>query len=294
MATYKQLSAFINVAMSNTFAEAAEKVHLSQPALSTSIKTLESQLGGRLFSRTTRRVQLSREGAEFLPIATRLLQDWDNAVHDMQGLFAMKKGNLTIAAMPSFSISLLPKILQEFHENWADIKISVVDIVMEAVIASVQEGRAEIGFTFETDQLDGLTLQPILNNKFIAVVHRQHRLASYPEVDWKTLSQFDFVAMNRGSNMRKWIEKFVADNQLHLSIVAEANQLATLGEFVKCKLGVTVVPGVCETQFSNNGLTCIPIGEGNLEKNIVMIKQSRKDLSVPAQAMWDQVTNYYL
>lgn len=289
MVTYKQLSAFINVAKSNTFAEAAEKVHLSQPALSTSIKTLESILGGKLFSRTTRKVQLSQEGAEFLPIALRLIQDWDNAVGDMQSLFAMQRGNLTVAAMPSFSISLLPEIVKAFHVNWRDIKISVIDIVMESVISSVQQGRAEIGFTFETDQLDGLTFQPIIKNKFIAVVHQDHQLSNYQEVDWTTLSRFEFVAMNRGSNMRNWIEQFVADNAITLSIVAEANQLATLGEFVKCDLGISVVPGICETQFSTGGLKCIPIIKANIEKNIGMIRQTRKALSMPAQAMWDQV-----
>lgn len=289
MVTYKQISAFINVAKSNTFAEAAEKVHLSQPALSTSIKTLETNLGGRLFSRTTRKVQLSQEGAEFLPIALRLIQDWDNAVSDMQSLFAMQRGNLTVAAMPSFSISLLPKILKKFHMNWSGIKISVIDIVMESVINSVQQGRAEIGFTFETDQLDGLTFQPLIKNKFIAVVHHDHQISKYQEVDWGTLSRFDFVAMNRGSNMRNWIDQFVSENGITLSIVTEANQLATLGEFVKCDLGISVVPGICETQFSNSGLRCIPIVNGNIEKNIGMIRQSRKALSVPAQAMWDQV-----
>ena len=291
MVTYKQLSAFINVAKSNTFAEAAEKVHLSQPALSTSIKTLETTLGGRLFSRTTRKVQLSQEGAEFFPIALRLLQDWDNAVGDMKSLFAMQRGNLTIAAMPSFSISLLPKIIKKFHLKWNAIKISVIDIVMESVISSVQQGRAEIGFTFETEQLDGLTFQPIIKNKFIAVVHPEHSISKHPEVDWNTLSRFDFVAMNRGSNMRNWIDQFVSENSIALSVVAEANQLATLGEFVKCDLGVSVVPGICEAQFSNSGLTCIPIVNGNIEKNIGMIRQSRKALSVPAQALWDQVNN---
>ena len=71
--SYRQLQAFVQVAQSSTFAEAAQKMCLSQPALSSAIKKMEEQVGGALFSRTTRKVQLSPEGQDFLPTAIRLM-----------------------------------------------------------------------------------------------------------------------------------------------------------------------------------------------------------------------------
>ena len=65
--SYRQLQAFLQVAQSATFAEAAQKMFLSQPALSSAIKKMEEQVGGPLFSRTTRKVQLTPEGQDFLP-----------------------------------------------------------------------------------------------------------------------------------------------------------------------------------------------------------------------------------
>ncbi|WJG11005.1 LysR family transcriptional regulator [Aliiglaciecola sp. LCG003] len=289
MLSYKQLQAFITLAQSTTFAEAAEKIHLSQPALSSAIKKLEQFLGGNLFSRTTRKVQLTHEGREFLPVALRLSHDWESAIADMQDLFAMQRGKLTIAAMPSFASSVLPAMLKTFHQRWSDINISVRDVVMEEVIRLVREGRAELGFTFEAEQLEGLDFHSLMSNEFVAVMSSSHPLSAHKQVVWQQISQFPIVAMNRGSSIRKWIEQFTELNQIKLNIVAEANQLATLGEFVKHELGISVVPGICEAQFSSNDLVCLPISDGNLKKNIGIIRASRKSLSVPAQALWDSL-----
>ena len=289
MVSYKQLTAFISVAQSSTFAEAADKVHLSQPALSSSIKKLESQLGGLLFSRSTRKVQLSHEGAEFLPVAIRLINDWDSAIGDMQNLFAMQRGKLTIAAMPSFANTLLPAILNRFAKQWSGVNLCVLDVVMEAVIQSVLEGRAELGFTFEADQLSGLEFFPLMTDKFVVVTSADHSLSKVESVTWQQLANVNFVAMNRGSTVRRWIDEYTMANHIQLRIVAEANQLSTLGEFVRHGMGVSIVPGICESQFTSNGLHCIALKNGGFERNIGIIKTSRKSLSVPAQALWDSV-----
>ncbi len=289
MVSYKQLSAFVSVAQSATFAEAAEKVYLSQPALSSAIKKLEGQLGGQLFSRSTRKVTLSHEGREFLPVAIRLLNDWNDAVEDIQNLFAMRRGRMTLAAMPSFASSMLPKAIKRFLNHYPRVNITVMDVVMESVIQQVRDGRAEIGFTFENETLDGLDFQPLLENRFVAVMPAQHPLAHLEKVSWQQLSNCEFVAMNRGSSIREWIEQHLKVQSIDLKVVCEANQLSTLGEFVKQGLGVSVVPGICQTQFQANGLCCIELEDGRLTKQIGMIRASRHSLSVPAQAFWRQL-----
>lgn len=283
----RQMAAFISVAQSSTFAEAAEKMHLSQPALSSAIKKLEQTLGGQLFSRSTRKVQLSHEGAEFYPLAKRLLQDWNDATTDIQNLFAMRRGRLMIAAMPSFANSLLPMLLKQFRDKWPEINLNIEDVVMESVIEKVHQSRAEIGFTFEPEHHEGLEFVAMMKDDFIAVLAPDHRLTKSPSVSWQMMSPFPFVAMNRGSAIRNWMEEFAHQRGIQLSIVAQANQLSTLGECVKNHLGISVVPGICRAQFSRAGLICMPIEGENLSKNIGMIKATRKALSVPAQALWD-------
>jgi LysR family carnitine catabolism transcriptional activator len=125
MVSYKNMRAFIEVAQSATFAEASKRLFLSQPALSTAIKNMETQLGGKLFTRTTRRIQLTPEGINFLPKAKRVLADYDAALEDVRNLFKVQQGSLTVSAMPSFAEGQLAQLLQGFVAQNANVNIRI-------------------------------------------------------------------------------------------------------------------------------------------------------------------------
>jgi LysR family carnitine catabolism transcriptional activator len=289
--SFRQLQIFVCIAQSHTFAQAAEKMCLSQPALSSAIKKMESQLGGLLFSRTTRKVELSPEGRQFLPVAVRLIDDWQDAFSDLHNLFSLGQGKLSIAAMPSFAAGLLPGILQQFKTEFPNIKLSVTDVVMESVIKDVQAGRAEIGFSFEHEKMDGLEFHPILTDNFIAVLPISHPLSENKVLSWSQIALYPFVAMNKGSAIRQWIDSFMQINNLSLDIVVEASQLATLGQFVKHDLGVSVVPALCEEQMLNKDLVCLKIHQSGLNKRVGIIRQKNGNLSSVATSFWNWTVN---
>jgi LysR family carnitine catabolism transcriptional activator len=284
--SFRQLQIFVCIAQSATFAQAAEKMCLSQPALSSAIKKMESQLGGLLFSRTTRKVELSPEGRQFLPVAERLIGDWQEAFSDLHNLFSLGRGKLSIAAMPSFAAGLLPGILQQFKTEFPNIKLSVADVVMESVIKDVQAGRAEIGFSFEHEKMDALEFHPILTDNFIAVLPINHPLSENKVLSWSQIALYPFVAMNKGSAIRQWIDSFMELNHLSLNIVVEASQLATLGQFVKHDLGVSVVPALCKEQMLSKDLVCLKIHQSGLSKRVGIIKQKNGNLSQVAASFW--------
>jgi LysR family carnitine catabolism transcriptional activator len=289
--SYRQLQIFVSIGQSPTFAQAAEKMCLSQPALSSAIKKMESQLGGLLFSRTTRKVELSPEGRQFLPVAERLIADWQEAFSDLHNLFSLGRGKLSIAAMPSFAAGLLPGILQQFKTEFPNIKLSVADVVMESVIKDVQAGRAEIGFSFEHEKMDGLEFHPILTDNFIAVLPANHPLSKHQMLSWSQIAMYPFVAMNKGSAMRQWIDSFVKIHHLSLNIVVEASQLATLGQFVKHELGVSVVPALCQEQMLSKNLVCLKIYQSGLSKRVGIIRQKNGNLSTVAASFWKWAVN---
>ena len=289
--SFRQVQIFVCIAQSHTFAQAAEKMYLSQPALSSAIKKMESQLGGLLFSRTTRKVELSPEGRQFLPVAERLISDWQHALSDLHNLFSLGRGKLSIAAMPSFAAGLLPGILQQFKTEFPNIKLSVADVVMESVIKDVQGGRAEIGFSFEHEKMDGLEFHPILTDNFIAVLPVNHPLSEHQVLSWSQIALYPFVAMNKGSAIRQWIDSFMDMNHLSLNIVVEASQLATLGQFVKHDLGVSVVPALCQEQMLSKDLLCLKIHQSGLSKRVGIIRQKKGNLSTVAASFWQWTVN---
>ena len=178
----KQLRGFIAIAETGSFAEASERLYITQPALSIAIGKLEDTVGGLLFNRSTRSVQLTPEGLEFLPIAQRLIADWSEAFDDLNRLFSLRRGKLTVAAMPSFASTRLPAIVAEYQQQFPNITIAVQDIVMEQVIDAVQTGRADLGITFEPDNLQGQQFESLFTDRFVAVMPMSHALSGRKKI----------------------------------------------------------------------------------------------------------------
>ncbi|HEC2567459.1 TPA: LysR family transcriptional regulator [Raoultella ornithinolytica] len=180
----KQLRAFLAVAHTLNFAHASERLNISQPALSLTIKGLEEGLGGALLQRSTRRVTLTQEGEIFLPMARQLLADWDNAEEAMRQSFTLQRGKISIAAMPSFAANVLPEVLKAFRDRYAGINVTVHDVINEQVIEMVREGRVEMGIAFEPAPTNNLLFTPLgavclpLDNppieKCVGVIHAGH------------------------------------------------------------------------------------------------------------------------
>ena len=285
----KQVRAFLHVAECRHYAEAAEQLHISQPALSISIRNLETQVGGELFNRSNRKVTLTPEGTAFLPVARRLLRDWEEAFADLNNLFSLQKGKLAIAVMPSFANTLLPQLLLEFNRLHPNISISVQDVVMETAMLAVQSARAELAITFEADSLHGMEFMPLFADSFMLICPTEHSLSSSLVVSWDDIAQFPFVAMNRGSTVRRWIDAIADANTLNLNITAEVEQLVTVGQLVAAGLGVSVVPSLCKPLMQASGLMCITIQNSGLCKQVGILTRSRSALSVAAEAFCERV-----
>jgi LysR family transcriptional regulator, carnitine catabolism transcriptional activator len=286
--SYRQLQVFVQLAQSGSFADAADRLHLSQPALSIAIKKFEQLIGGKLLSRTTRAVQLTAEGRSFLPVAQRLLRDWDEAFTDLHNLFAMQRGKLTVAAMPSFANSLLPGVLSRFHQQYGSINIAVLDVVMEQAVEAVLDERAELGIIFEAGQMEGLDFLPLFDDSFLVIMSAEHKLAGRPALTWADLRQLRYVAMNRGSSIRNWCDQALLAEGIEVTLVAEAGQLSTVGQLVATGMGVSVVPAICRQEMQGRGLCCVPLKLAT-GKRVGVIKRSRGSLSVPAAKLLEQL-----
>lgn len=173
----KQLRAFLAVAHTLNFAHASERLNLSQPALSLTIKSLEDALGGQLLQRSTRKVALTQEGETFLPMARQLLADWDNVEEAMRQCFTLQRGKISVAAMPSFAANVLPEVLKAFRDRHAGVNVTVHDVINEQVIEMVREGRVEMGIAFEPAPTHTLLFTPLGLDRFVAIVPKDSALA---------------------------------------------------------------------------------------------------------------------
>jgi LysR family carnitine catabolism transcriptional activator len=284
--TVKQIRAFWAVAQSLSFAVACERLHLSQSALSLTIKSLEEGLGGRLFSRTTRTVTLTPEGESLLPLARRLIADWDNAEDEIRQRFTLQRGRVTLAAMPSFACNLLPPILKTFRTRYPKVGVTVNDVINEQVVEMVRDRQVELGVAFEPLQSSSLAFTTLYRDRFVAVVPLDSPLAELQEVDWKTLLEQPFITLQRPSSVRVMLEDHLQARQLKLAVEFESHQLATVGRMVASGLGVSTVPALCARQMQELGARCITLHDP-VERAIGVLTKPGHELSAAAQALFD-------
>jgi LysR family carnitine catabolism transcriptional activator len=284
--TVKQIRAFLAVAQSLSFAVACERLHLSQSALSLTIKALEEGLGGRLFSRTTRNVALTPEGDALVPLARQLIADWDNAEDELRQRFTLQRGRVTIAAMPSFAGNLLPSILKKFRARYPNVNVTVNDVINEQVLEMVRDRHVELGVAFEPQQSSSLEFTPLYIDRFVAVVPSDSPLADCGETDWKSLLKLPFITLQRPSTVRVMLEEHLQARNMKLPVELESHQLATVGRMVASGLGVSAVPALCAGQMHELGARCITLRDPVMRAIGVLTKPGH-ELSAAAQALFD-------
>lgn len=287
----KQLRAFIAVAQTLSFTEACSRMHLSQPALSIAIKNLEQAVGGNLLVRSTRILALTPEGTQFLPVAVRLLADWDGALNDLHNLFALQRGQLSIAAMPSFASHQLPAVLAQYRQRHPAVNIRVQDVVAEQVVDMVGSGRVELGIAFEIDSAghndsdSELTFEPLFDDPFVAVLPPQHSLLQHSQLSWSMIAKMPFLALQQPSLIRQLVLDITAEKGLELNIEFESHQLVTIIRMVTCGLGVSVVPSLCIPQIEQQGAEWRPLDQPELRRTVGIYRRRRYPLSSAAAAM---------
>lgn len=289
----KQVRAFLAVAHAMNFTHAASQLHLSQPALSLSIKGLEDNLGGKLLVRTTRHISLTPEGEALVPIAKRLLAQWENAEDEMRQRFALQLGKITIASMPSFAASLLPKAIQIYHASYPNIQVAINDVLSDIVVEMVRNNQVELGISFESSSLYDLSFYPLYEDKFIAILPKNHVLEQHESITWQALLKYNFITLQRPSSVRAMIESTLNEAGIELNVAFDAHQLTTVGRMVSEGMGVAVVPALCRQQALEQGAICRPIIQPEIRRRVGVICQPRSHLSIAAATMLDVLMETY-
>jgi len=292
--TIKQVRAFLAVEQVKSFAEACELLHLSQPALSITIKNLEETVGGRLFARSTRTLSLTPEGELFVPVAKRLLNDFDSAFVELQELFSLQRGNLTFAAMPSFASTHLPQHLLEFTELHPAIKVKIHDVIAEDAVEMVQTGKVEFAISFDPGNCDDLNFETLFSDDFVAVFEKDHQLSKVENMDWQQLVEFPFVTLQRPSSIRLLMDQTLIKHDLTLNVTVESNQLATVVQMVAAGLGVSAIPSLYKKQMQSLNIEYRELKKPELARRVGIITRRRYSLSKSAQTFVELLKQFYL
>lgn len=290
--TLRQLRAFVAVATLRGFTAAAKQLHLSQSALSGLVKELEDGLGMRLLDRNTREVSLTQAGAEFLPLARRVLTDVHDAVAGMSDLKHQRRGIVRVAALELLSCTVLPEAIAAFQRTVPHLEVRLADSVIEQVLAKVGSGEVDLGIGPEPARDPEIERVPLLSSPFQLVCRRDHPLAQRPRAGWRDLRHETFITMIR--NFRTQIASRRRGWPADLSIVpaCEVALLTTALGMTSAGLGVTVCPRYGLSLVRGLDLVMLPLEDPVVTADLYVFTRKGRSLSPAAAAFVTFLADY--
>src|SRR5215469_12757467 len=173
----RHLRYFLAVAETLHFGKAAEKLGMAQPPLSQQIKTLESILGHALFDRTTRGVKLTAVGEFFRERARHTLARMNDDIEITRRLGSGKEGVLDVGFSGSVMFTRLPKAIETYQRKYPNVELRLQELVTAEQIPALLDGSLSIGFMRDGEEWNGLSIESILHERFIAALPSSHVLA---------------------------------------------------------------------------------------------------------------------
>lgn len=286
----RHLRAFVALADLENFTRAARATHVSQPAFSALIRTLEEAVGVRLFDRTTRSVRLTPEGQVFEPSARQLLRDAERAVGDLRDHIDRRKGRVHVAALPSISAGVLPPIFAQYRRTFPGVELALSDQLSEGCIAQVREGRADFALVSSNarpSDLVELDSQVLCTDTYHLVCPADHPILAESRLTLRKIAAHPFIHLTRNNSVRQALE--AALHPMVMNAVLEVEHLGTLFSMVHAGLGISVVPTFTLHQFRLSTITTRPLVLPNLVRYIYVVRQRDHSLSAAASAMLDLI-----
>jgi DNA-binding transcriptional LysR family regulator len=267
----RQLEAVLALAEYGSFVAAAARLRISQPALTRSIRRLETALGVRLFERSTRRVQITAAGREFAAVAERMLNDLDITVQSVREVAQERRGLVVISCVMSVAGGTLPGMIAAYRRDRPGVEIHVREGVYASILEDVRSGVADFGIGYVDELPDFAVGTPLGRETFHAVVPADHRLAKRRKVGLAELAAHPIVALPTESRTRRTIDAAAVTAGLQLRQRVVVTQIATLLALVGAGVGVGVLPGGATRGPPVPGVRVVPLAEPRLVRRIGLI-----------------------
>lgn len=285
----EDLQAFVATAEKGSFRIAAEALHISQPALSRRIEKLEKTLGSRLLDRATRRVETTNVGRQFLEEVRAALEILDNAVFRLGDETTLRGGLVTVAAIPSAALYLLPHAINSFAKRHSGVRVRVIDESANAVLTSVMSGESDFGLNFMGALEPSIEFHAIRAEPYRLVLRQDHEWAGRACVAWEELAGQRMVSVSKQSGNRALIETAIAHLERRPTIHYEANHVVGVLALVDAGLGMAVLPGMAVPR-DHSRLCAIPLIEPNVDRVLALIRRRDRPLRPAAEALYETIT----
>lgn len=240
--TLRQLQAFVLTCQLGSFTRAAERMLITQSAVTLLIKQLEQALGVTLFDRTTRALRLTSAANEALPIAARMLRNQDLLTDSVRALAEGSRGLVTLGVTVAVAAALMPRVVAAFRTQYPKVTVVMQDLSPEQLVMKMLDEEVEVAIgTLDTDAPD-LDLTDLLQAQMSLVCQKGSPIAEAECIPWAAVLEQPVIAIKKGSGIRTLIDETLAAKGKTLVPAYEASLVTTALAMTAEGLGVSILP----------------------------------------------------
>jgi DNA-binding transcriptional LysR family regulator len=240
---FAALQAFLAVAETGSFSRAAERIYLTQPAISKRIATLERRFDAQLFDRIGRRVQLTEAGRALFERSRSILAELDDAKRSLANLSGQIRGSLSLATSHHIGLHRIPDTLKRFHARYPDVRLDLRFMDSEQACHAVVRGELELAVvTLPPAPIAQLRCEHVWHDPLDVVVAPNHPLAAQRSATVRALLDHPAILPGPGTYTREIILKALGAARRKVRVDVTTNYLEVLKMLVSIGLGWTALP----------------------------------------------------
>ena len=235
---------FYTVAKCGSLTKAAEELYISQPAVSQAIKQLENQLGGQLFNRTHKGMELSETGGkQIFEMVEKALKLFDDAESKYTELKDTATGVVRICASDTVSTHFLLPYLKEYHEKYPDVNLILQNGTSSETIEHLKLGKGDLGFVnLPIDDKDVNLSNTVMQLHDVFVASEKFSELFNGTVDLRRLQDYPLLMLDLSSSTRQAIVNFAHSHGIHLHPEIELASLDLMISLAENGIGIACVP----------------------------------------------------
>ncbi|UCZ86324.1 LysR family transcriptional regulator [Pseudomonas sp. L5B5] len=280
MLDLRRLRYFLTVAEELHFGRAALRLHLAQPPLTRQISALETELGFRLFDRTSRSVSLTAQGQHFLPYARAVLEQVERAQTMATKLAAGSAGQLAVGYASSIALSeLFSQAIQAFAQRFPEVQLTLVEGASASQWAQIADGRIDIGLSRmqPPDDWQEIHTLSLGDEPLVAALASDSPLAAQAQVTLAELSEYPLILFptGYGSGLNEAIEQLYRGHGLPLRPGPSGRQITSIIALVAAGQGIALVPR-CTRTLAKKGVSYRPVADLGATAPLLVLTHGQK------------------
>jgi len=244
---------FCEVAKHRSFSKTAKSLYMTQPAVSQAIMNMERELGTRLFTRTSKGVNLTNDGRllyEYVSSAINLISVGERKLAESRDLLT---GEMKIGVGDTISRYYLLPYLEIFHNSSPNINLKIINRTTMELCAMLKSGEIDLAVCNLPVKDSALSVRKCIDIHDIFVCGEKYKYLCSSPVELEELAKLPLIFLERKSNSRQYVERFLASKGIKIQPEIELGSHDLLLEFAKYNFGISCVIEEFSTEYVNSG-----------------------------------------